>query len=180
MVVAGFGVATRIESVSVMVLFALSASIGPFVGQNWGAGRPERVREGLRVAYLFCIGWGLLVAVPLLLFGEAISGVVDESSPVIRTAAWYLAVVPWSYGLWGVLMMASASFNALGKPLPSTALSFSRMFVLYVPLAYLLDQMLGYHGIFIATAISNCVMGVLGFLWFRHLFFPDARSPAME
>jgi putative MATE family efflux protein len=178
-VVAGFGVATRIESVSVMVLFALSASIGPFVGQNWGAGRPDRVREGLRVAYLFCIGWGLVIALPLLVFGDAISGIVDDSPSVIRTAAWYLAVVPWSYGLWGVLMMASASFNALGKPLPSTALSFSRMFILYIPLSYLLDQMFGYHGIFIATAISNGVMGALGFVWFRHLFFPGARSPAM-
>jgi putative MATE family efflux protein len=177
-VVAGFGVATRIESVAVMVLFALSASIGPFVGQNWGAGHPDRVRQGLRVAYQFCIGWGLLIAIPLLIFGDAISGVIDDSAPVIRTAAWYLAVVPWSYGLWGVLMMASASFNGLGKPLPSTALSFSRMFILYVPLAYLLDQMFGYHGIFIATAISNVVMGALGFLWFRHLFFPDARTPA--
>ncbi len=75
--------------------------------------------------------------------------------------------------------MASASFNALGKPLPSTALSFSRMFILYIPLAYLLDQMFGYHGIFIATAISNGVMGALGFFWFRHLFFPGARAPAM-
>jgi putative MATE family efflux protein len=178
-VVAGFGVATRIESVAVMVLFALSASIGPFVGQNWGAGHSDRVRQGLRVAYQFCIGWGLLIAFPLLLFGEAISGVVDDSPSVIRTAAWYLAVVPWSYGLWGVLMMASASFNALGKPLPSTALSFSRMFILYVPLAYLLNQMLGYHGIFIATAISNGIMGALGFFWFRHLFFPGARTPAM-
>ncbi len=178
-VVAGFGVATRIESVSVMILFALSASIGPFVGQNWGAGHPDRVRQGLRVTYQFCIGWGLLIALPLLLFGEAISGLVDDSAPVIRTAAWYLAVVPWSYGLWGVLMMASASFNALGKPLPSTALSFSRMFVLYIPLAYLLDELLGYHGIFIATAISNGVMGALGFLWFRRVFFPGARTPAM-
>ena len=178
-VVAGFGVATRIESVAVMVLFALSASIGPFVGQNWGAGHPDRVREGLRVTYQFCIGWGLLIALPLFVFGEAISAIVDDSAPVISTAAWYLAVVPWSYGLWGVLMMASASFNALGKPLPSTALSFSRMFILYIPLAYGLDQLYGYHGIFIATAISNGVMGALGFFWFRRLFFPDARTPAM-
>ena len=178
-VVAGFGVATRIESVAVMVLFALSASIGPFVGQNWGAGHPDRVRQGLRVAYQFCIGWGLLIALPLLLFGGAISGFFDDSAPVLRTAAWYLAVVPWSYGLWGVLMMASASFNALGKPLPSTALSFSRMFILYIPLAYGLDQLYGYQGIFIATAISNGVMGALGFLWFKRLFFPDARTPAI-
>ncbi len=173
-VVAGFGVATRIESVAVMMLFALSASIGPFVGQNWGANRPERVREGLKVTYQFCLVWGLVVAIPLLIFGSSIAGWVDDSSEVISTAAYYLSIVPWTYGLWGVLMMSSASFNALGKPLPSTALSFSRMFIIYIPIALVLDHYFGYQGIFIATAISNALMGVLGFLWFRRRVFPRA------
>ncbi|MGD8418315.1 MAG: MATE family efflux transporter [Pseudomonadales bacterium] len=171
-VVAGFGVATRIEAVAVMILFALSASIGPFVGQNWGGGHPERVREGLRVTYQFCLAWGVLVAIPLAVIGGHVASLVNDSPEVIATAAWYLSVVPWSYGFWGVLMMSSASFNALGKPLPSTALSFSRMFILYIPLALLLDHFFGYHGIFIATAVSNGLMGVLGFLWFRRRFFP--------
>jgi putative MATE family efflux protein len=173
-VVAGFGVATRIESVAVMMMFALSASIGPFVGQNWGANRPERVREGLKVTYQFCLIWGLIATVPLLMFGSVIAGWVNDSAEVVATASYYLAIVPWTYGLWGVLMMASASFNALGKPLPSTALSFSRMFIIYIPIAIVLDHFLGYQGIFIATAISNALMGVLGFLWFRQRIFPNS------
>jgi putative MATE family efflux protein len=172
-VVAGFGVATRIEAVSVMFLFALSGSIGPFVGQNWGARRQDRVREGLVVAYRFSIIWGLIASVLLLAFGNEIAYLVDDSQSVINTAAFYLAVVPWSYGLWGVLMMASASFNALGKPLPSTTLSFSRMFVIYVPLALLFDNWFGYTGIFVATAISNALGGILGYLWFRQRYFID-------
>lgn len=171
-IVAGFGVATRIESVAVMVLFALSASIGPFVGQNWGAGRPDRVQEGLRVTYQFCIGWGLVAALPLLVAGSAIAALVNDTPAVVETAADYLTIVPWSYGLWGVLMLASASFNALGKPLPSTALSFSRMFIVYIPIALLLDHYFGYRGIFVASAISNGLMGVMGYLWFRQRFFP--------
>lgn len=171
-VVAGFGVATRVEAVAVMLLFALSGSIGPFVGQNWGASRPERVKAGLRVTYQFCLVWGLIAALPLLLFGATIASWVDDNAQVIGTAAFYLAVVPWSYGLWGVLMMSSASFNALGKPLPSTMLSFTRMFILYIPLALLLESFFGYTGIFVATAVSNCTMGVLGYLWFRRSFFP--------
>jgi putative MATE family efflux protein len=173
-VVAGFGVATRVEAVAVMLLFALSGSIGPFIGQNWGANRPDRVQEGLQVTYKFCLGWGLIAALPLLLFGSTIASWVDQSPGVIDTAAFYLAVVPWSYGLWGTLMMSSASFNALGKPLPSTTLSFARMFVLYIPLALLMNRYYGHHGIFVATAISNCVMGGLGYWWFRQSFFPRA------
>lgn len=170
-IVAGFGVAIRVEAVAVMLLFALSGSIGPFVGQNWGARRPERVREGLRVTYLFCLVWGLVAALPLLLFGSTVASWVDDSPEVIRTATFYLSVVPWSYGLWGVLMMSSASFNALGKPLPSTMLSFTRMFILYIPTALLMNHLFGHRGIFVATAISNSVMGAFGFLWFRRSFF---------
>jgi Na+-driven multidrug efflux pump len=172
-IVAAFGVASRIEAVAVMLLFALSGSIGPFVGQNWGANKPERVREGLTVSYRFCLIWGVIAAVLLALFGGEIAALVDDSSSVITTAAFYLTVVPWSYGLWGVLMMASASFNALGKPLPSTMLSFSRMFLIYIPLALLLDKLFGYSGIFIATATSNALGGMLGFLWFRKRYFID-------
>ena len=173
-VVAGFGVATRIEAVAVMLLFALSGSIGPFVGQNWGARRPERVQTGVRVAYKFSLLWGLVAAIPLFFFGGTIAGWVDDSEQVVSTAAFYLAVVPWSYGLWGVLMMSSASFNALGKPLPSTMLSFSRMFIIYLPLALVMNNLFGYQGIFVATALSNALIGVLGFVWFRKRFLSVA------
>ena len=131
------------------------------------------MREGVIVAYRFSIIWGVIAAAALALFGNEIVSLVDDSDSVIATAAFYLAVVPWSYGLWGVLMMASASFNALGKPLPSTLLSFSRMFIIYVPLALMLDNWFGYPGIFIATATSNALGGMLGFLWFRQRYFVD-------
>jgi len=166
-VVAGFGVAGRIEAVAAMMLFALSGSIGPFVGQNWGARRFGRVREGVRASYLFCIGWGLIAALPLFLFGTTIASWIDDSPTVVGVAAFYLALVPWGYGMWGVLMMASASFNALGKPLPSTALAFLRMFIVYLPLAAYLNHEMGYQGIFIATLVSNVLLGAIGWLWFR-------------
>jgi Na+-driven multidrug efflux pump len=140
-----------------------------------GANRPERVAQGLKVTYQFCLVWGMIAALPMIFFGGTIAGWIDHNPTVIATAAFYLAVVPWSYGLWGILMMTSASFNALGKPIPSTVLSFTRMFVLYIPLALLLNHLLGHEGIFIATAVSNALMGILGFLWFRRAFPLHAR-----
>ncbi len=171
-VVAGFGVATRIEIVAIIALFALSGSIGPFVGQNWGANRLDRVRGGMQAAYVFCLGWGLLTAGVLFLFGSTMAPWISDDREVTAVAVFYLALVPWSHGLWGVLMIASASFNGLGKPIPSTVLSFARMFVLNVPLALMLNEVWGYEGIFLATAVANCLMGIAAFLWFRHAFFP--------
>jgi len=164
-VVAGFGVASRIEAVAVMLLFALSGSIGPFVGQNWGARHYDRVSEGIRVAYRFCIFWGLFVCVLLYLGASRIVPWIDDNPTVIQVAVSYLSIVPLSYGVWGVLMMSSASFNSLGKPIPSTVMSFTRMFVLYVPLAVLGNHLMGYQGIFLATASANLVMGGVGYFW---------------
>lgn len=166
-VVAGFGVAQRIEAVAAMMLFALSGSIGPFVGQNWGGRKFGRVRDGVKASYQFSLLWGFIVAIPLFFFGAEIAALIDDSPIVVGVAAFYLALVPWGYGAWGVLMMASASFNALGKPLPSTALSFLRMFVIYLPLATLLNHQMGYEGIFVATLISNILLGIAGWLWFK-------------
>ena len=178
--VAGFGVANRIEAVAAMLMFALSGSIGPFVGQNWGAHMVDRVRRGVTASYLFCLGWGLLVTLPLFFFGAEIASLIDASAPVIAVAAMYLAIVPLSYGLWGVLMMASASFNALGKPLPSTALSFGRMVVIYIPLATLLNDLYGYVGIFIATALSNVLFGLVGAKWFSRRLSLMSRQLAHQ
>lgn len=166
-VVAGFGVAGRIEAVAAIMLFALSGSIGPFVGQNWGAREVDRVRLGVRVSYQFCIAWGAFVAILLFLFGATLAKIIDDEPTVVTVAGFYLALVPWSYGFWGVLMMASASFNALGKPLPSTALSFLRMFIIYLPLATILNHLYGFQGIFIATLISNITLGIAAWWWFK-------------
>ncbi len=166
-VVAGFGVAGRIEGVAVMLLFALSGSIGPFVGQNWGAGDLDRVHGGIRVAYRFSLAWGAAAWLVLMLIGDWVVPLIDDNAEVVAVARHYLAIVPISYGLWGVLMMASASFNSLGKPIPSTIMAFTRMFVVYVPLAMLADHLFGYTGIFVATATANCLMGLWGYVWLR-------------
>jgi len=166
-VVAGFGIASRIEATSVMFLFALSGSIGPFVGQNWGAKRIDRVRLGIRAAYQFSMLWGLAVGILLYLFSSAIVVLIDDNPIAGAVAINYLSLVPVSYGVWGVLMVASASFNSLGHPLPSTFMSFTRMFIVYIPLATLGNSLFGYKGIFAATMISNLLMGTVAYWWLR-------------
>ncbi len=166
-VVAGFGIASRIEATSVMFLFALSGSIGPFVGQNWGALHLQRVRLGIRAAYQFSMLWGLAVCILLFLFAAEAVVLIDDNPVAGAVAINYLSVVPISYGLWGVLMVSSASFNSLGRPLPSTFMSFTRMFVVYIPLALLGNSLYGYKGIFAATMISNILMGIVAYWWLR-------------
>lgn len=87
-----------------------------------------------------------------------------------------LFVVPLSYGAWGILMMTSAIFNSLAKPISSTIMSIVRMFVIYVPLAYLGEFLFGYPGIFGAVFAANCLMGIFGFSWNRKVYLPQLKE----
>ena len=176
--VAGFGIASRIEGLFVIPLFALSGSIGPFVGQNWGAERHDRANQAMLLSFKYSLIWGALVALVLFGFGADIAGLFDENPQVLHVASRYLMIVPISYGAWGVLMVASAVFNSLGRPVSSTIMSMFRMFVIYVPLAFAGKLLFGVTGIFLAGFTANLSMGLFAFLWNRHTYgqAPDTDS----
>lgn len=163
--VAAFGVASRVESFALIVLMALGASIGPFVGQNWGAKQYGRVARSLRLSFAFCLGWGVLAAVVLGPAGAVIAQFFNTDAGVVAIASTYLWMVPFTYGTAGVIQVASSAFNALGRPLPSVVMTVVRMLVLYIPLAYLGSRLFGAPGIFAATAISNLVVGIGAYVW---------------
>ena len=97
--------------------------------------------------------------------------------------ALFLLIVPVSYGAWGVLMMSSAIFNSLGRPVSATIMSIVRMLVIYVPLAWPGKSLFGLPGIFGAACVSNLSMGLIGFLWNRRVFVPmialDTHQPTL-
>ncbi len=166
-IVAGFGVASRIESLAIMLLMALSASTGPFVGQNWGARRYQRIFEVHTIAYRFCLLYGVAIFVVLAGAGYPLVGLIIDDVEVVDATYVYLLIMPITYGLLGVGMIVGATFTALGKPMPALALSLGRMLIFYVPMALLGNALFGYQGIFGAAALANVIMGVLSVWWMK-------------
>ena len=164
--VAGFGLASRLEAVALIIPLALSASIGPFVGQNWGAQLYSRVKRSLQLSFFFCLTWGGLVAVLLGTMGSEIAALFDSDPGVVSSASVYLTLVPISYGALGIVFTASSALNGLGKPMLALGMSLFRLLLLYVPLAYLGSQLFGVFGIFGATCLSNVLVGL--WAWFQH------------
>jgi putative MATE family efflux protein len=168
-VVAGFGVASRIEAVVMITIFAVTSSVGPFTGQNYGAGRLDRVRAFAWISDKFCIVYGLAGAAVLMLLRTPLASVFNDNAEVIDTASTYLLIVPFSLAGFGVMLTAVAGFNALGRPLPATALTFIKLFLGYIPMAWLFSRFAGLNGIFWANAIAHLVFGIVGYVWFRRV-----------
>jgi len=165
--VAGFGVASRVESLTLVLFYALSAVIGPFVGQNISAGRADRIFEALRLCTFFCVGTGLAIAVLLAISGEWLPTLFSDNPQVTEVSTLFLMIAPISYGAYGMVMIMSATFNGMGKPMPAVHISVSRMAVIYVPLAFVAERFFGIAGIFAAYAFANIVSGVVAYVWAR-------------
>ncbi|MEM7063463.1 MAG: MATE family efflux transporter [Cyanobacteria bacterium P01_B01_bin.77] len=163
--VAGFGLASKIEAIALIVPIAISASIGPFVGQNWGAQKYGRIKQALRLSVSFCLGWGAIVGILLGMLSFQIITWFDSNPDVISSASVYLTLVPISYGALSIVLTVGSASNALGKPFPAMAMSLCRLLLLYVPLAYLGSQLFGIIGIFSAACVSNAIVGLGAWLW---------------
>lgn len=168
--VAGFGVASRVESLALLVLMALGTAVTPFVGQNFGARRMDRVLAGVAWCQKFSVAYGLVVALVLLVAAPWIVGVFTGNPTATSTALLHLRIVPVSYFAIGFALAASNSFNAVGRPLPAMIIAMTRTILVYAPLAYLLAWLFGLVGIFVAAAVANLLAGTLGFIWYRKIF----------
>ncbi|WP_226667764.1 MATE family efflux transporter [Microbulbifer aggregans] len=165
--VAGLGVAMRIEPVALIVFYALSAVVGPFLGQNAGAGLHGRLAETLSILARFCVTFGVGLALVLFFIGGPVASLFSDSPQVLAVAVAYLSLVPFSYAGYGFVMSANAAFNGLGHPLPGTLISFLRVLGLYLPLAWLGNKFWGIQGLFMATVISNLVLGAVAYGWLK-------------
>lgn len=170
--VAGFGIASRIEGISLMALMALSAAVTPFTGQNYGAKNYDRVMGGMRFAYRFALLYGLGIALLLFLTSSYIGNTFTEDPQALKTSGMHLSLVPWSYSFLGISMISVSAFNAVGKPTPGMLVSMSRTIGIYAPLAFLLAWLLELQGVFLAAFIANFIAGTIGYFWFRYAMKP--------
>jgi putative MATE family efflux protein len=173
--VAGFGVATRVERFALITVFALSSVLGPFVGQNWGAKKYDRVMTGVTYSQQFSIGWGLAMFLLLAVLGKSIASLFTADPVVISTAATYFWIVPIGYGAQGVLRLSTIALSVLNKPLHSALLTLIQAFILYIPFAYVGSSLFGVKGIFSAAATSYIIAALMAYFWLKHYLVRDQQ-----
>lgn len=163
-VVAGVGVAGRLESFGLIVPMAISSVIGPFTGQNWGAGKIKRIDRGIFVTFTFIMGWGIFLLALFLIFSRDLAFLFSHDSDVVETIVLYFRIISISYGLQGVFYVACSALNALKKPIHSTTLNIIRIIAIYLPLAIILVSFYRVEGVFMALMITNFVSGFIAYM----------------
>jgi putative MATE family efflux protein len=163
--VAGLGVAMRIEPLALIAFYALSAVTSPFMGQNFGAGRIDRLEAARAWIGRVSLLLGMALALALFVLAQPLSGLFTATAETLEVSTTYLWILPLSYGGYGMVMCACAAFNGLGNPGPAVMLSALRALVVLMPLALLGQALFGLPGLFAGAAVSNLLVGLFGYRW---------------
>ena len=175
--VAGFGVSTRIESLCLLVAFALSSTLPMFIGQNIGAGKPERARIALFGAIRFCLLFQLIIWLVIAFLGHRIGAIFSPHPDVAAIIESYLWIVPASHGAHAVIILVMVSLNAIKRPKTALLTALMRLALLNLPLAFIGGQLYGIIGLFSGFALGNVLSAIFAWriinkAWAEHLTTP--------
>lgn len=175
--VAGFGAAGRLQSFAVVPLLGLSGSIGAIVGQNWGAGRPDRARLAMLEAGVFCLVYGIALAFVLFAAGEWFARFFTDDPAVIAEFDSYLRIAAWGYAGFGLVIVANGALNAVDKASWALTQSCARVFLVMLPIGWLLRPRWGAEAVYAAELAANVVGGAVAALivWRALRHFPGRQ-----
>ncbi|HSJ77975.1 MAG TPA: MATE family efflux transporter, partial [Erythrobacter sp.] len=166
--VGGFGVGGRLQVLAVVPLLGLSGSIGAIVGQNWGAGMPDRARLAMVQAGAFCVVYGLVAALALYAGRGWLASQFSDDPATIAAAMRYLEIAVWGYAAYGLFIMGNGAFNALDHASTALGLSLARVLLVMVPFAMLFQPLWGADAVYGAELLANLLGGAvsMGLAWY--------------
>ncbi len=168
---AGFGIGLRIIQAGFMPVVALGFSVAPVAGQNFGAGKADRVIGTFKDAALMATAMMVLFAIACNIAPAALVRVFAKDPAVIDVGAEYLRIVSWNFVASGLIFVASSMFQAMGNTIPSLVTSAVRIAILAIP-AIALSRMPGFqlHWIWYLSVGAVVVQLTLSMLLLRREF----------
>ena len=167
--VAGYGVAIRLMMFFLLPAYGMSNAAATLVGQNLGAGQPERAEESVwKTAKYNAIFMGAITFL-FLIFAAQIVGFFNTDPMVVTHATKALRIMSLGFILYGVGMVVTNSFNGAGDTKTPTIINIFGFWLFQVPVAYLLAIILklGPTGVFTAILLAESAITIAGIILFR-------------
>lgn len=179
--VAAHTIIDRLVPLAFGVIFALSGAVGPILAQNLGAGHFDRIRQAMRDAMLFSVGYCLLVWAVLALGYKSIPAIFGASPVVADYVGFFCLVGAAAWVFNGLLFVANAVFNNLGFPVYSTLFNWGRATLGIIPFAMIGAKLWGFKGVVASVIGGSAIFGLAGVLVaFRLLRKMEANAARVE
>ncbi|WP_020601050.1 MATE family efflux transporter [Spirosoma panaciterrae] len=168
-VVAGYTIAIRIIIFTILPSWGMANAAATLVGQNLGAGQPERAETSAWRAAFCNMVFLATVGIGFFLAAADVVSLFDNKPKVVDIAVQCLRVFCLGYLFMAYGMVLSQSLNGAGDTRTPTIMNIVCFWLIEIPLAYTLDNVLGWGppGVFWSVAISETLLAVIAILVFR-------------
>jgi putative MATE family efflux protein len=159
--IAASAIIDRVTPVAFGVVFALTASVGPIIGQNYGARLMGRVQRTLTDSFILSIGYVLFAWAVLALTAPALISAFDATGESAEYVAFYCRYGVSAWIFLGCLFVANTAFNNLGFPVLSMAFNWARATLGTIPFVTIGARYGGVQGGLMGFALGCAIFGLL-------------------
>lgn len=175
--VAAAGAAGRIEMFAFVVPMALGISLTPFMSQNYGANRMDRVREAFVLGTRFALIYGGGIAALFFMGARWLAGIFSDDPAVGVYLVAYIRIISFGYGMMEVHRYCGFVLTGLHKPGQAALLNLIRVILLLIPLSCAGAYFYGVRGMFLGRLTADILAGCAGMAWVRRVT-GQWRAPA--
>jgi len=162
-----FGVYFKLQSFVFMPVFGLNNGVVPIIAFNYGARKPERIRETFKLGAVYAMS---IMAVGFLLFElipGPLLGLFNASENMLSIGVPALRILATPFIVAGFCIMCSSVFQALGHGVLSLWVSLIRQIIVLLPCAFILSKVIGLQGVWLSFPIAEVASAALSIAFIR-------------
>lgn len=174
-------VGAQIEALSWMTASGFATALGAFTGQNFGAGKWERIYKGFLVTVGISSLIGLAVTILFVGFGRQVFSIFIPEPEAIKLGSQYLKILGYSQIFMCLEIATSGAFNGIGRTMPPSIIG-TTLTGMRVPIAFLLalGTSLGVLGVWWSLSITSILKGIILFIWFYRVVTKHPENIAVQ
>ncbi len=167
---AGYQIAIRLLIFFLLPAWGMSNAAATLVGQNLGAGQPDRAEKSVWITSGYITIFMICVTAIFYLFGQPIVSFMNSDPHARSFATQALRTISLGYIFFGVEMVMLNAFNGAGDSRTPTVVNLIGFWLLQIPLAWVLSKQYikGPMGIFVAILISQFATALMSYFLFKH------------
>ncbi len=151
---AGFNGANKLDTFAFMPIQSFSTAMTTYVGQNVGAGKLDRVKQGTHSGLLMSVGFSIIIAIIVLPFSAVLMRMFNQNPEVINAGVCYLRAVMPFYAIFAMMFIFNSVLRGAGEMIVPLISSLLSLWLARVPTAYLIAHFWGKDYIYFSYAVG--------------------------
>ena len=167
--IAAYGVGLRLTMIVMMPGFGFAMAAATMVGQNLGAGHPERGEKSAWLATSYYFIFMVFCAAAFITFARELISIFNKSPEVVQLGIGFLRITSWSFLFIPFGLVIGRAIMGAGDTVPPMIITLISLWFFQIPAAYILAKPLGFglNGVWYAILAASVLQAVLTTCWFK-------------